>query len=74
VKTRAGANDPRTHLLIGPWTHGVEETAITKAGEREFGPTATINYDELILRWMDHYIRGIEGRWGETRPLLRHGG
>jgi uncharacterized protein len=60
VKTRTGANHPRTHLLIGPWTHGVEETAITKAGERQFGSTATINYDEVVLRWMDHYVREID--------------
>jgi uncharacterized protein len=23
------------------------------------GPSAAIDYDELILRWMDHYVRGI---------------
>jgi predicted acyl esterase len=32
-------------------------TAKTKSGEREFGPAAAIDYDEVVLRWMDHYLR-----------------
>jgi len=69
VKTRVGANDRRTHLLIGPWTHGVEETAITKAGEREFGPAAAINYDEVVLRWMDRYVRDIDNGVDREKPV-----
>ena len=57
VRARAGASDPQTHLLIGPWVHGVASTAKTKSGEREFGPTAAVDYDEIVLRWMDHYLR-----------------
>jgi putative CocE/NonD family hydrolase len=59
LKARAGRADARTHLLIGPWVHGVDATGKTKAGEREFGPAAAINYDEIVLRWMDHYLGGI---------------
>jgi uncharacterized protein len=69
LKARAGKSDSRTHLLLGPWTHGVEETAITKAGEREFGPAAVINYDELILRWMDQYLRGIDNGVDKEKPV-----
>ena len=58
MEKRGGEKDPRTRTIIGPWTHGGQEE--TKAGEREFGPSAAIDYDELILRWMDHYVRGIE--------------
>src|SRR3954465_13657089 len=43
VKSRHGAADPATHLLLGPWVHGVDNTAITKSGERAFGPDAAIN-------------------------------
>ena len=32
----------------------------TKSGEREFSKDAAIDYDELILTWMDHYLRGID--------------
>jgi putative CocE/NonD family hydrolase len=48
-----------THLLLGPWTHGVEETAMSRAGERDFGPSAAIDYDETVLRWMDHALKGL---------------
>jgi predicted acyl esterase len=30
--------DPRTHTLIGPWTHGGQHES--KSGERDFGPAA----------------------------------
>jgi len=55
---RRGKKDPRTRTVIGPWTHGGQEE--TRSGEREFGPTAAIDYDELILRWMDHHVRGLD--------------
>lgn len=69
LKARGGERDPNTALLVGPWVHGVEETGITKAGEREFGPAAAINYDETILRWMDHYLRGIDNGIGRDKPV-----
>jgi uncharacterized protein len=47
----------RTALLIGPWVHGVESTARTKSGERTFDPSAAIDYDEVVLGWMDQHLR-----------------
>jgi uncharacterized protein len=58
LAARRGVKDPRTRTIIGPWTHGGQEES--HSGERDFGPTAAIDYDELILRWMDHYLRGID--------------
>jgi putative CocE/NonD family hydrolase len=58
LASRKDEKDPRTHTIIGPWTHGGQQE--THAGERQFGPAAAIDYDELILRWMDHYLRGID--------------
>ncbi len=55
---RSKAKDPRTRTVIGPWTHGGQE--VSRSGEREFGPSAAIDYNELILRWMDHYVRGMD--------------
>ena len=62
-----GEKDPRTHTIIGPWTHGGQEK--TRAGEREFGPSAAIDYDELILRWMDRYVRGIQNGVDRQKPV-----
>jgi putative CocE/NonD family hydrolase len=58
LASRGGEKDPRTRTIIGPWTHGGQEES--RSGERDFGPSAAIDYDELILRWMDHYVRGID--------------
>ena len=69
LKSRSGESDPRTHLLLGPWVHGVESTHHTHAGEREFGPSAAIDYDEVILRWMDHYLRGISNGVEKEAPV-----
>ena len=69
LKTRAGEKDPRTHLLLGPWVHGVGSTAQAKAGERQFAPAAAIDYDDVVLRWMDHYLKGIENGVEREKPV-----
>jgi putative CocE/NonD family hydrolase len=58
LAARHAEKDPHTRTIIGPWTHGGQTES--RSGERDFGPTAAIDYDELILRWMDHYVRGID--------------
>jgi len=66
---RGGKRDSRTHLLLGPWVHGVGSTGKTKSGEREFGASAAIDYDEVILRWMDHYLKGIDNGVEREKPV-----
>ncbi len=69
LKAREGDKDARTHLLLGPWVHGVDNTEKTRSGEREFGPTAAIDYDEVVLRWMDHYLKGTDNGVDRERPV-----
>ncbi len=69
LKAREGEKDPRTHLLLGPWVHGVDNTEKTRSGEREFGPTAAIDYDEVVLRWMDHYLKGMDNGVDREKPV-----
>jgi putative CocE/NonD family hydrolase len=69
LAARKGQRDARTHLLIGPWIHGVQETAATKSGEREFGPDARIDYDQVVLDWMDHYLRGVHNGVARQKPV-----
>ena len=56
-------------LLLGPWAHGVEDTASAVAGERHFADNAKIDYDRLILDWMDHHLRGIANGVGSGNPV-----
>jgi uncharacterized protein len=67
LAARKGDPDPRTQTIIGPWTHGGEDER--KSGERDFGPTAPVDYDGLILRWMDHYLRGFDNGIDRQSPV-----
>jgi uncharacterized protein len=69
LKARRKERDSRAHLLLGPWVHGVDSTAKTRAGEREFGAAAAIDYDEVVLRWMDHYLKGIDNGVDHDKPV-----
>ena len=42
-----------------------------RAGELDFGPDAAIDYDELVLDFHDHYLRGIANRFA-TQPPVRY--
>ena len=85
LAARNGQRDPRTQLLLGPWTHGGEDS--DRAGDRVFGPAAPMDYARTVLRFLDRYVRGIDNgvdreprvrafvmgenawRTGETFPL-----
>jgi putative CocE/NonD family hydrolase len=67
LAARGGQKDPRTHTMIGPWTHGGQDES--KSGERDFGTSAPIDYNELILRWMDHYLRNIDNGVDREKPV-----
>jgi putative CocE/NonD family hydrolase len=67
LAARSGEPDPRTATVIGPWTHG--ELGRSKAGDREFGDSARVDYDELILSWMDHYLKGMENGIEKQGPV-----
>ncbi len=58
-----------TALLLGPWVHGVSSTATPKSGERSFPGNAAIDYDEIVLAWMDHYLRGIDNGVDRAKPV-----
>ena len=67
LAARRGEKNPHTRTIIGPWTHGGQEES--RSGERDFGPSAAIDYDELILRWMDHYVRGLDNGVDREKPV-----
>jgi predicted acyl esterase len=57
-------------LLIGPWLHGrFKET--NKSNEMEYPENAKFAMDAHMLRWFDHYLKGIDN--GVTRePTVRY--
>ena len=69
IDSRRNDPTPRTALILGPWIHGVGSVAQTTTGDLDFGPAAALDYDELILRWMDHYLKGIDNGIGSEEPV-----
>lgn len=69
LNARRGQSNPRIHLLLGPWVHGVGSTGKSRSGERAFSPAAAIDYDEVVLRWMDHYLKGIDNGVDREKPV-----
>jgi len=67
LAARRNEANPRTATIIGPWTHG--ELERRKAGDRDFGESAAVDYDEIILRWMDHYLKGIDNGVEKEKPV-----
>ncbi|MFH1572661.1 MAG: CocE/NonD family hydrolase, partial [Acidobacteriota bacterium] len=70
MASRTTWDDPRIRLVIGPWAHGVPSTGDSSVGDRDFGPQGVVDYDELVLRWMDRYVRGSENGV-EFEPRVR---
>jgi putative CocE/NonD family hydrolase len=46
-------------LVMGPWPHGVMAEP-TKLGDVDFGPSAKLDLRGYLLRWYDHWLKGID--------------
>ena len=61
VAARRG-EDPRTELVLGPWIHGSvtmnDRSQQARSGDRAFGDAAVVDYDALILGFMERHLRG----------------
>jgi putative CocE/NonD family hydrolase len=72
VASRRG-QPSRSFLLLGPWIHGSAtmnaQAGQVKAGDRSFAANAAIDYDALILRFMDHYLRGLDNGVDREPPV-----
>ena len=71
VQARAGSGDARAHLILGPWVHGVGSTGERRIGALDFGPAAPIDYDDVVLDFFDHYLRGVPNGYAD-QPPVRH--
>ncbi len=45
-------------LIIGPWQHGVPPMTRTTVGDRDFGPNGNVDYDAMVLAWMNQHVKG----------------
>jgi len=66
----AAQGGSRSRLVLGPWSHGVPAvTGGWREGGRDFGPGAFLDYDALVLDFMDEHVRGIPGPQGRAAPV-----
>ena len=68
-QARSGQGGARTHLVLGPWVHGVPSATDGRTGELDFGPNAAFDYDEWVLDFHDHYLRGIANRFSKDASV-----
>ena len=66
VENFLGAGDA---LVLGPWTHGVASVQRRKAGDRDFGPSAALDYGATVLGWMDRHVKRVDSL--RTQPRVR---
>jgi hypothetical protein len=69
VQARSENEESRNHLVLGPWNHGVAATAARKIGELDFGADAAIDYDDVLLRFFDQYLRGVDNGLASDAPV-----
>jgi hypothetical protein len=56
-------------LVLGPWIHGGQQ--LSKAGDRDFGPSAALDYVGTVLGWMDTHLKGGPPDRLPARPPVR---
>jgi putative CocE/NonD family hydrolase len=68
---RSAPPDPRARLVVGPWVHGVpsRKERSSQAGDRVFGEAALLDYDALVLGFLDRYVRGVTSDAAREPPV-----
>jgi len=69
VAARKGQSDKRTALILGPWSHGVPTESDRRVGEKDYGPAAVVDYDAIVLDWMDRYLAEKPPNRPTPRPV-----
>jgi putative CocE/NonD family hydrolase len=59
------------HLLIGPWLHGGDSKEQTRIGDLDFPPNAKFDMEAHMVRWFDHYLKGVDNGV-EREPPVRY--
>ena len=68
-QSRGGrAREARTQVVVGPWTHG-DDLSTTRVGTREMGAAAALDYDALVLDWLDRWIKDADNGVDQRPPV-----
>ncbi len=65
---QAGPNSRgKQQLLIGPWSHGGAKD--NHVGELTYPANATFDFAKHMVRWFDHYLKGIDNGVDKDPPV-----
>ena len=54
-------------LVVGPWSHGSQGPR--KVGEMDFGKSAAVDFNALMVRWFDYWLKGRPNGMMSTAPV-----
>ncbi|MGD9496471.1 MAG: CocE/NonD family hydrolase [Armatimonadota bacterium] len=57
----------QSKLILGPYNHG--GFGQRKFGEIDFGPAAAFDMVDIIIRWFDHWLKGLDNGVDRDPPL-----
>jgi hypothetical protein len=57
-------------LVIGPWVHGPSNVSVTEVGNLVFPGADEVQYNDIRLRWFDHWLRDIDNGVTDEPPVL----
>lgn len=71
MRLRGGSEQARRgqRLVIGPWTHGAPTLDRTTFAGVDFGPNAAFDYNEMLLRYFDYWLKGIDDGYSREAPV-----
>ncbi len=64
-RTRAARMAQR--LVVGPWSHGSQGPR--QVGEMDFGKSASVDFNGLMVRWFDYWLKGKPNEMMRTAPV-----
>ena len=69
MRERGGSELARSNqrVVVGPWVHSA--SSMTHAGEVDFGKSSVLDLHDIELRWLDHWLKGIDNGAEGDVPL-----
>jgi uncharacterized protein len=56
----------RPSIIIGPWNHYINQRVV---GGIDYGPEATFDTDGYVVRWFDHFLKGMDNGVEKDPPV-----
>jgi len=64
---RSDATKNAQRLVVGPWSHG--SNGPQTVGEMDFGPSAALEFSDLMIQWFDYWLKGRKNGMMRSAPV-----